>query len=353
MNTFKFKTKDHWRRWIWNQYKNRLGMLGCSARNSIVVYLAGPEDLDRDIAISKGFSAHNLIAVDTDQNVVRQLRNRGVLAIQGNLSEVISSWPPHIPIHILHADFCATYPTIQRFVTSAIHSPFVFVFGINCLRGRDRDPAFIDALKSGGISWLFPNVGKHRGKLIANIAHMHAMCTTWDHHSIDATVWNRVTLAEFKNSLATQLGKIIKGNMAANFQTYRSTAGNQRMDSTVFVNPLLLWNRIGRLAVHNQPRDTDVSRKIAAILATRTRCLDSQTRAKWGEFTSFLKDIGCFSGFALWVQRQLFGGATRAGIIRILEEQTAVRSEPDGRILVDFTKARELKNFRVTSAPTW
>jgi hypothetical protein len=74
---YKFGTKANWRRWQWNRIVERLAV---PVRDAVVVYLAGPEDLDRPVALSKGFRPDNLIAVDRDGDVVKQLRMNGTLS---------------------------------------------------------------------------------------------------------------------------------------------------------------------------------------------------------------------------------------------------------------------------------
>ena len=79
MNQINYKNgrKNNWRRTVFNQVSARV-----SARDAIVVYLPGPQDLDRQVLCEKGFSPNNLIAVDKDRNVVASLRSKNKVAIK-------------------------------------------------------------------------------------------------------------------------------------------------------------------------------------------------------------------------------------------------------------------------------
>lgn len=65
MNTgienYNFDEKNKWRIWNWNRIRERLT---CKPRDALVLYLAGPQDLDRAVAMRKGFDPLNMIAVE-------------------------------------------------------------------------------------------------------------------------------------------------------------------------------------------------------------------------------------------------------------------------------------------------
>jgi hypothetical protein len=53
--------KNHWRRTIWNEILRRTAG---QEKQNVVLYLAGPQDLDRTVALQKGVPDQNLVAID-------------------------------------------------------------------------------------------------------------------------------------------------------------------------------------------------------------------------------------------------------------------------------------------------
>ena len=134
--SYQNKPKDHWRRRLWNEVLRRTKK---REQDELVLYLAGPEDNDRQIAVSKGVPNENLIAVDLDEGNVKRVRERGGYAIQGDVIDVLWSWPKAVPVSAVLLDYCSG---IERRNSGScdVFSREVLenaVVAINFLRGRD------------------------------------------------------------------------------------------------------------------------------------------------------------------------------------------------------------------------
>lgn len=60
--------KNHWRRTIWNEILRRTAG---QEKEKLILYLAGPQDLDRKVALQKGVPDQNLVAIDVVMGVRR------------------------------------------------------------------------------------------------------------------------------------------------------------------------------------------------------------------------------------------------------------------------------------------
>lgn len=134
---YDFGPKNKWRREVWAEISRR--MTPVSRRQSIVVYLAGEEDLDRRIAVSKGFGPENLIAVEKDESVAESLRKRGVNVIVGDLVDVLVGWSRKKPAGVVVADLCEslTWDVVRLFPASSMATGGNGVLALNIKRGRE------------------------------------------------------------------------------------------------------------------------------------------------------------------------------------------------------------------------
>jgi hypothetical protein len=155
---YKFGPKNNWRRSVWNQIKARLRV---PAKDALVLYLAGPGDYDREVAVSKGFRAHNLISVERNSAVLSQLREKDVLTIRGDFVDAVRTWPAKKPFDVVFGDFCGD---LSQGLLDAIGCFAVVrqtqrsVFAFNFQRGRDATLRNLRAKT--------PHI-KHRGELLA------------------------------------------------------------------------------------------------------------------------------------------------------------------------------------------
>jgi hypothetical protein len=137
--------KNNWRRTQHNRIVNHLRK---HPSECVVVYLAGEDDLDRKELLNRKFKPDNLIAVNRSQTIVQKLRNRGVLAIQGELTQVLASWKSKPRIDVLIADFnCGLERNILRFLRTLFHYECfseTFVLAINLRRGQEKTDIKLD-----------------------------------------------------------------------------------------------------------------------------------------------------------------------------------------------------------------
>jgi len=156
LDSYQNGTKETWRGWQWNQIVKRLcgpKPLGPAAtreklKDKLVVYLVGPNDVDRDVAVRKGFRSENLIAVDIDRKRVSSTRAAGGLAVAGSLTHIAAAWPTNRPVDALIADFCFGFDVeFMKFAHAICMSPMLSphaAVSVNLLRGRD---AFNDTVR--------------------------------------------------------------------------------------------------------------------------------------------------------------------------------------------------------------
>lgn len=146
------RSKNHWRRWLWNRIVERLAVPPSQA---VVVYLAGRDDLDRPIARDNGFRDENLIPVECDPEAAKVLRAKGRLVIERDLFDACESWKG--PVHVLLADMCCNYTkriTAMAMKLSYLESFSNAVIAANIMKGREGWRG----------DWACWRPGEHRGR---------------------------------------------------------------------------------------------------------------------------------------------------------------------------------------------
>lgn len=213
---YQYGNKKQWRRWQWNRIVER----AADRRNSLVLFLAGETAPDVDAAVAKGFRAENMIAVERDQSTLKALRSRGVLAIDGDLCDVLLAWNERLPVGVVVADFCCGLEKrLIDVLGIAQMTPALTdaVFAVNFLRGRDKSSGEFRGLYDGrhGVST------KHRGVIF--------------HDAIMAkqVVMTIPTATDVHDALTEELREL----SSPEFTSYRSTAGAQVFDSCVCRSP--------------------------------------------------------------------------------------------------------------------
>src|SRR5262245_6970562 len=129
--------KNNHRRWGWNQV---IGMCNGLEKTWPIIYLTGPQDFDRDIAIGKGVPPTNLIGVDYFSRNVNRVRRHGGVAICDDVLRVLGAWPADRPVAAVVLDFCSglEWPLLVNLVRVLHRIPFRdAVLWANFLRGRD------------------------------------------------------------------------------------------------------------------------------------------------------------------------------------------------------------------------
>lgn len=259
-HNYDFPSKRHWRRWVWNRIAERTD----NPRDALVLFLAGPEALDLDVARSKGFRPQNMIAVERDPATVARLREAKVLTIEGDLNEVVTAWPMHKPVGVLLADLCGglQHKNVGLAGVLCAHQAFQdSVIAVNLLRGRDPLGASLTR-EIQGTELRFDSVAsKHRGAAFA--ASFLAFPTVAFPPS-EAEAWVRLTTPWLRELAAPAMG------------TYKSSAGSLSFDSAVLRAP---WSRVCS-AIGHRPRFVPIDPsgqlrptrgRIAAVLAHHTR----------------------------------------------------------------------------------
>ena len=161
LESYRFGQKNNWRRRTWNDIAGRLRALGRQPRDAVVLYLPGPDDLDRVVAKEKGFRDANLIAIDANPAVALRMGRLGKLVIRHRLEAVLDQWnPDRNPVHVIHADLCTN---INRNVVMILSNAAAIcrrsgggVVMLNMLRGREAGVDGIIATQNPG--------DRHRGK---------------------------------------------------------------------------------------------------------------------------------------------------------------------------------------------
>lgn len=158
-HNYKFGNKNNWRRWKWNRIHE---LLEVPPSKATVFYLAGPDDLDRQVARSHGFRDENLIAVDRCKQNVEMRRSEGKLAIADDLFAAVHWWPRTKRVDVVDADLCCGYSHDLPFQFIALVGIGVRVVAVNLLRGRDPD---IQLIKTGVRDYS----SLHRGNVILTV----------------------------------------------------------------------------------------------------------------------------------------------------------------------------------------
>lgn len=133
---YRFGQKNNWRRTVWNEVLRRTNG---REKTQPILYLAGPEDIDRELAISKGVPAQNLVAIDSNPANVDSVRQGKNPAVCGDALDILWSWPAHRKVCAVMMDFCSglsfnvtgIFDVFQR---APLRDAVVMV---NFMRGRD------------------------------------------------------------------------------------------------------------------------------------------------------------------------------------------------------------------------
>lgn len=282
---YDFGQKNHWRRSLWNSILSRTEG---SHKHLPVLYLCGPQDLDRQIATSKGVPHQNLIAVDKRKMNSDRVRSEGHPAINADIAKLLQSWPATQPISAAVLDLCGGLTNIVCDLASA-HFRSVFsgsVVAINLLRGRDaasndwRDRVAEIAHEEG-----IPVEHKNRSRMALMLYATH----------VGQCMLGR-NLSDMPRPQHEFLANLISHLMQPQFFVYRS--GTLVFDSVVFKAITVgdgenVTNAYNRLKPSHAPRlqmkcwwkqddveslmlvDESLRRRIVAMLAVRTRRLRS------------------------------------------------------------------------------
>ena len=294
MIDYSCRAKDQWRHWVWNRISERIPKVNMATgerrSQATVLYLVGPDDHDRELAISKGFADLNVIAVDIDRKCVAAVRQKKHLGICGRLEDLLTMWPADWPIDAVLADFTCGLDrkTMMGFMASLFVSRGLrmgrTVLAVNIQRGRDPDS-----------NSLWDAVAEHQA----------------DHKQVQAVLRMRDMGLAFKTAAEIITDDLHRGRQMLNvfltrcfvsvkesgmmrpgyvggfvemtnpvFQSYRQTVRTPFMDSVVFTMPpgsLCPHDAALRVYFDITGRDPrGLAAKIAACRAVRTMRLNGQ-----------------------------------------------------------------------------
>jgi hypothetical protein len=249
-----------------------------AVKDAVVLYLAGPQDLDRKVAIKSGFRSGNLIAVDIDKQLVRTMRSEGKIAIHGDFVDVVGNWTHRDKPTVIYADFCGGLEKniyrLRYAISAMAHSHgfdemAAFIVAINMLHGRDKwSDQLREMRKAFGaedvVRYADSRIGLdkdplHRGRLF--------IMSTWLGMALSQKLTRQTAKTMFDGMMSW---------MRPEFLQYRS--GSQYMDSVIFYE-----RAVGALGAHLGPSDgsievpsmedfknTKLRGQIAACMAHRT-----------------------------------------------------------------------------------
>jgi hypothetical protein len=235
LGNYKFGRKNNWRRWAWNQGKKRIC---CKPKDAVVIYLPSRQNLDEDVALSKGFDRRNLFAVERDKDIVKALRKTRANVIASDLSKTVMVFGEEPKVDLIMADFCCGLTkTAQRFAKSLLLSRAIHSGGkrtvvvANFLRGRDENFKFTNGdsifeIFNRGVklNGLGSEYLKHRG---AMFIYCVLFCFGW------ALLENYGVACDDAESFMIKYVKDIKANGKPLINTYKSENGSV-MDSISF-----------------------------------------------------------------------------------------------------------------------
>lgn len=131
---YKHGRKNQWRRRSWREIAKRVE----NKKDARVLYLAGRQDLDRSVAIKKGFQPDNLFAVDNCPGVVEELRKRRCNAICGDVFDVAIAGRDFFNVLYLDLTGGVSLKLHVFFELLILSSVVDRVVLLNLLNGRDR-----------------------------------------------------------------------------------------------------------------------------------------------------------------------------------------------------------------------
>lgn len=134
---YSFEAKNNWREEdVWNEIAFRCCV---PVENALVVVLAGPQPLDIELGVARGFRAENFLLCDIDSATVKKHRRAKRTVIEGDIWDVVMNWRDAAPrkIDVLIADTCSDIPDKAL---CAVFNQFAFspyaVICTNFQRGR-------------------------------------------------------------------------------------------------------------------------------------------------------------------------------------------------------------------------
>lgn len=257
--SYKFRNKNNWRKWAWNQIRDRVD----TPSEEVILYLADEYDLDRPVALSKGFKHYNLIAINKDKEICETLRGQKKIAMHGDLVSLLLSWDKISTLQptVVFADLCGTINTAIDVTIASLsmkYPPKVLV--LNMIKGRETRGGF----GSFFVRRMNKTVGKPIDRAVALLPILQGIIGEYFFgFSSLSKNWTKKECALVYNMMLEQ--------MVPNWRAYKSVNGSV-MNSIAFSIPTDLF--IGTSEKHpllNQYKYSNkLTRQISANLAIRT-----------------------------------------------------------------------------------
>lgn len=276
VDTYKFGTKNNWRKWAWNRIVERLDV---PAKDAVVLYLGGPENIDAVEAMRRGFRRENMHQIEKSTHVTEGIRNSGGLCINGDFFDVVKAWPHWRRVDVVFGDFCnglskrnldaiTTLPLFPQ-VRSA-------VFAFNMLRGRDHSTNEIR------FDWRRDRCGSeyenslHRALIAYSEQASACIGVSLGAVEVRDGVARYIESIESTDEFKVMAQKRIPGlQRHCRFSRFEYTSvTKQKFDSGVWISPFrgvdIGWNGKDD-GWHDVFKGSEIRRKIAAHLAHQTR----------------------------------------------------------------------------------
>lgn len=252
---YDYGKKRQWRRWVWNRIAERT----IDRANANCMFLAGDEGFDISYASLKGFRANNMIAVEKSKDALQSLRSKGILAVDGELCDVIEAWPDDRKVDVVVADFCCGLELNLLGRLAEIYMMRAFcdaTFVFNFQRGRDQSITPLrKTLIDGGESVM------HRGQLFWWMA-------------MSMTLRGLGNPDEQRQKAFWDL---MDKYASPVFYSYKSASNRLTFDTVVFKSPtvrLMSASKSWPLPLQKRAHSPEMAgqrRRIAAVLAHQTR----------------------------------------------------------------------------------
>jgi hypothetical protein len=266
--------KNHWRRGVWNDIAELVTGPRWSAS---ILYLAGEQNRDAVVARLKGFDPRKMVAVEKDAGVLEVLRAHGVNTIQGDITDVMTFWPPAKPIDVVVGDFCCgleralVHKLLALSLAPQTHGT---VFMFNFMRGRDSS----SNVSRGQVTEFHEELGaaptKHRGDMFLTWFFLWSF-GFWRRHTASDEVRARIDDAEFMTGCANRFKDWLLRQCDPRKRSYASDTG-QVFDSITFRSHMRRGQfddaalRLAHEHVKVLPGSTAMRRRIAASMALQT-----------------------------------------------------------------------------------
>lgn len=257
-DSYKYGSKNNWRRWQWNRICSRMEVPINKAR---VLYLVGPGNQDYRIAKEHGLRSSNLFSV-TDDEVIRGKTQCGISTITGNLGDIIYNWPEYMCLHAIIADFCSGWTRkgsdnfMRAMWISRARYPFGTVVSLTMWRGRDE----VNKLRVQDWSNSGTKI-THRGILFIRALGFNM----WEKLHQGNETFSKLTFQEQAEYMLNFNNSVLRPE----YFSYRTQNG-KFMDTVIFTTPTIMPSQLEEIREKSNQKFPNIQGKIAAMKAWRT-----------------------------------------------------------------------------------